>query len=233
MKAKVFAFVFARGGSKTVPRKNLRVVGGQTLLGRSIGIAKQVAGNNNVFVSTDSADIALEAEANDAQVIWRDSSIAGDDSPEWLSWQHAINEVSRLGVDFDVFVSVPTTAPLRSVSDVQACIDALESFIDCVVTMTPAAHNPAFNMVTTTDDNLIRLGSDDSTSIFRRQDTPSLFNLTTVAYAAHPDFVLTHNSLWEGRVRGVLVPQERALDIDTEWDLHIADLVLSEMEKNG
>ena len=233
MKPDVVAFVFARGGSKSVPGKNLRVVGGRSLLARSIAVAQQVVGNDRVFVSTDSEKIALEAQANDARVIHRDGSLASDDSPEWLSWQHAITEVRELGIDFGIFVSVPTTAPLRAVSDVQACIDALDDSVDCAVTMTPATHSPAFNMVTRDQGNLIRLGAEETSSSSRRQDTPEMFNLTTVAYAARPEFILNHSSLWQGRVRGVNVPQERALDIDTEWDLHVADLVLSERDKNG
>ena len=233
MRPDVVAFVFARGGSKSVIGKNLRVVGSKTLLSRSIAVAQQVAGNDRVFVSTDLEEIALEAQANGAQVIHRDASLASDDSPEWLSWQHAITEVRGLGIDFGIFVSVPTTAPLRAVSDVQACIDALDGSVDCTVTMTPATHNPTFNMVTRGQRNLIRLGAEEVISTSRRQDTPEMFNLTTVAYAARPEFVLTHNSLWEGRVRGVIVPQERSLDIDTEWDVHVADLILSERDKNG
>lgn len=233
MNAEVMAFIFARGGSKTVPGKNLRVVGGKTLLSRSVSVAQQVAAKDQVFVSTDSEEIAREAQANGAQVIHRDATLAKDDSPEWLSWQHAITEVKKLGIDFKILVSVPTTAPLRAVSDVQACIDALDDSVDCAVTMTPATHSPAFNMVTRDQGNLIRLGAAETISTSRRQDTPEMFNLTTVAYAAHPEFVLTHNSLWDGRVRGVLVPQERALDIDTEWDVHVADLVLTDRDKNG
>lgn len=229
----VVAFIFARGGSKTVPGKNLRVVGGKSLLARSIAVAQQVAGNDRVFVSTDSEEIALEAQANGARMIHRDASLATDDSPEWLSWQHAIREVRGFGIDFGIFVSVPTTAPLRAVSDVQACIDALDDFVDCAVTMTPASHSPAFNMVTRDQGGLIRLGAEETSSASRRQDTPEMFNLTTVAYAARPEFISNHSSLWEGTVRGVTVPQERALDIDTEWDLHVADLVLSERDKNG
>ena len=229
----VVAFIFARGGSKTVPGKNLRVAGGKTLLNRSIAVARQVAGTDRVFVSTDSEEIALEAQAHGAQVIYRDAALATDDSPEWLSWQHAITEVKRRGIDFEIFISIPTTAPLRAVSDVQACIHALDDYVDCVVTMTPATHSPAFNMVTSDHSNLIRLGSEETGFASRRQDTPEMFNLTTVAYAARPEFILNNSSLWEGRVRGVTVPQERALDIDTEWDLHVADLVLADRDKNG
>ena len=229
----VVAFIFARGGSKAVPGKNLRVVGRNSLLARSIAVARQVVGNDRVFVSTDSQEIAQEAQANGAQVIHRNASLATDDSPEWLSWQHAITEARGLGIDFEIFVSVPTTAPLRAVSDVQACIDALDDSVDCAVTMTPATHSPAFNMVTRDQRNLIRLVAEEAISASRRQDTPEMFNLTTVAYAARPQFILNHSSLWKGTVRGVTVPQERALDIDTEWDLHVADLVLSERDKNG
>ncbi len=221
------AFIFARGGSKGVSRKNLRIVAGQTLLERSIRIAREIDGIREVFVSTDDDEIASEAVRHGAQVIRRGEDLSGDHSPEWLAWQHAITTVRGQGFRCDRFLSVPTTSPLRTPNDVAKCLEALDDKVDCVVTMTPSSHHPSFNMVVPNRNHLLTLAAENKKPMVRRQDSAPLFSLTTVAYSAHADFVLAHESLWEGRIRGVEIPQERALDIDTEWDLHLADLVLS------
>lgn len=230
--ADVCAFIFARGGSKGVPRKNLRAAGGISLLERSISTAKQVFRSDRVFVSTDDDEIASEAVRVGAQVIIRGPALSSDNSPEWFAWQHAITTLRERGVFCDVMVSIPPTAPLRLSVDIQNCVSALDSKTDCVVTMVKSPLHPAFNMVSRDDDGMVRLGFSGSPSVSRRQDARPLYAMTTVAYVAWADFVLSHDNMWQGRVRGVEIPPERALDVDSEWDLHVADLVLRERNKD-
>ncbi len=229
----VCAFIFARGGSKGVPGKNLRVVSGKSLLARSIDAAQQVVALEKVFVSTDDNVIASEAAQLGAQVVRRGPELSGDNSPEWAAWQHGISSVREMGVACEVMVSVPTTAPLRAVGDVRRCLEALDDSVDCVVTITPSSHHPEFNMVTQSEQGIVRPGGSGAGAVSRRQDVSPLYNLTTVAYAAFADFVLEHDTMWEGRVRGVEIPAERALDIDSEWDLFIANLVLRERQSDA
>lgn len=228
----VCVFIFARGGSKGVPRKNLRQAGGRTLLDRSIDVALGIPDAAGVFVSTDDDDIASVATERGVGVIRRGAELSGDDSAEWLAWQHAITEARDLGFTCEMFLSVPPTAPLRTPEDVRRCLDALVDEVDCVVTMTPSPHHPAFNMVSLDSEGFLRLGMSESPAITRRQDAPPMYSLTTVAYAARSDFVLQSSHMWEGIVRGIEVPVERALDIDSEWDLHVADLVLKESQSH-
>lgn len=228
MTQQLCVFIFARGGSKGVPRKNLRAAGGRTLLDRSIDIAAEIPDSAGVFVSTDDEEIASLSAARGARVIRRGPELSGDDSAEWLAWQDAISAARDMGFSCDIFLSIPPTSPLRISDDVIRCLDALDEEVDCVVTMTPSTHHPAFNMVSTNQNGFLRLGKSEAPEITRRQDAPTLFSLTTVAYAARADFVLKQSGIWQGLVRGVSIPPERALDIDSEWDLHVADLVLRE-----
>ena len=120
---RTFAFVFARGGSKGIPRKNLQLLDGNPLLAWSIEMGQSLSEVEQVFVSTEDAEIAEVASTFGAEVIQRPDHLAQDTSPEWLAWQHAIEWVQeRLGT-FDRFLSLPTTAPLRSLQDVQSCLD--------------------------------------------------------------------------------------------------------------
>ena len=116
---RTFAFVFARGGSKGIPRKNLHLLDGKPLLVWSIELGQSLPEMERVFVSTDDDEIAEVANVFGAEVIPRPAELAQDTSLEWLAWQHAINSVqARYGL-FDRFFSLPTTAPLRSQEDVR------------------------------------------------------------------------------------------------------------------
>src|SRR5690349_10660690 len=119
----VIAFIFARGGSKGIPRKNLRTLGGRPLLAWSIETAAACPEIDRVIVSTDDAEIAEVGRAHGAETpFMRPADLATDTSPEWLSWQHAIRTVRSQSGPFDLFVSVPTTSPLRRPEDISAAI---------------------------------------------------------------------------------------------------------------
>jgi N-acylneuraminate cytidylyltransferase len=222
--------VFARGGSKGVPRKNLRMLAGKPLIGHAIKAARACRSIERTIVSTDDPEIAAVARSYGAEAPFiRPAELAQDDSPEWAAWQHAIRTLERLwDTEIAILVSVPATAPLRAVEDIEACVSALrESDADAVITVTPAERNPYFNMVTLDGDHLARLAVVSDRRFYRRQDAPVVYDMTTVAYAARKDFVMRANSLFDGKIKAVIVPKERALDIDTELDLAFAEFLLA------
>jgi len=217
-----FAFVFARGGSKGLPGKNIKPLGGIPLLGHSIRIALATPGVEKVFVSTDDQEIADVAVEYGAAVIMRPPELATDTASEWLAWQHAVNYVRAEFGDFQTFVSLPATSPLRAVEDVEKCLEALTEGVDVVVTVTEAARSPYFNMVVRDAEGISSVVLANS-GVRRRQDAPAVYDMTTVAYVTTPDFILKTQSLFEGKVRSVIVPKERAADIDDAYDFLIAE----------
>jgi CMP-N-acetylneuraminic acid synthetase len=222
MNMRTFAFIFARGGSKGLPGKNIKPLGGIPLLAHSIRLGQELPVIDRVFVSTDDAEIADIARQFRADVIDRPASMATDDASEWLAWKHAIAHVrDDLQQSFDVFLSLPATSPLRGHSDVENCLQALDLAADVVITVTPSARSPYFNMVTKDESGFARvvLGS---AQFNRRQDVPPVYDITTVAYVTRPDFVMSSNRLFDGRVRAVVIPKERAVDIDDEFDFKVA-----------
>jgi len=230
---KAVAFIFARGGSKGLPGKNIRPLGGKPLIAWSIEHALAVKRIEQVIVSTDSEEIAEVARAHGAEVpFMRPAELAGDKSPEWLAWRHALNFLLETrGSLPDAMVSVPTTAPLRLPIDIENCLDQYEKGgADMVITVTDAHRSPYFNMVTNNEDGTVGLVISPQSRIARRQDAPVVFDMATVAYVARPEFVMTHNALFEGRVRTVHVPTERAIDIDTLLDFQMAECLLKVRE---
>jgi N-acylneuraminate cytidylyltransferase len=223
---RTFAFIFARGGSKGLPGKNVRLLGGVPLLACGIRLAQSIDKIDRVFVSTDDSYIASVAREYGAEVIVRPAELATDTASEWMAWRHAIVHVrEELDLDFDVFLSLPATSPLRNQDDVRACLAMLRDDTDVVVTVTPSSRNPYFNMVREDVNGYSHILLSDA-NFTRRQDAPVVFDMTTVAYVTRPDFVLDYAGLFEGRVKSVVVPKERAVDIDDEFDFRVAEALL-------
>jgi N-acylneuraminate cytidylyltransferase len=228
---KVVAFIFARGGSKGLPQKNIKPLHGKPLIQYSIEVALATTGIERVFVSTDDSDIAAVARRSGAEVIDRPAELATDTSPEWLSWCHAIEYVRTTCTNFDIFVSLPATSPLRNESDVSSAILKLvEQKADICIAVTPANRSPYFNMVKQKCDGTVELVNIPESGVYRRQDAPEVFDITTVVYAAKADFILNNNALFDGKVTSILIPKERAVDIDDIYDFMLAEAIV--MEKN-
>lgn len=224
------AFIFVRGGSKGLPGKNIRPLAGKPLIAWSIEHARAVQRIGRVIVSTDSEEIAAVARAYGAETPFiRPAELARDDSPEWLAWRHALEYVrAEEGRLPDAMVSVPATAPLRLPQDIENCLDEFEKgSVDMVITVSDAHRSPYFNMVKTNADGTVGLVIPLTAAISRRQDAPPVYDMATVAYVARPEFVLAHSAVFEGRVRAVNVPAERAIDIDTLLDFQMAECLMN------
>ena len=230
---KTYAFIFARGGSKGVPRKNIKEICGKPLIAYSIELAKEIECIEKIYVSTEDANIVNIAKKYGADIIPRPRDLAQDDSSEWLSWQHAVKWLGTKGESFDIFVSLPTTSPLRNKKDISQCLASLDEKTDMVVGITEATRSPYFNMVKKNDDGFIDVLIKNDNCYTRRQETPVVFDLTTVAYVSRPDFIIKSSGIFDGRVSGVEIPAERALDIDTELDFEIAEFLMDKVLKSN
>ena len=228
----VFGVVFARGGSKGLPGKNLRHVGGRSLLSHAIAAGQKADLVDKVLVSTDSHEIMLAAAPLGAEVPFlRPAELSEDHSPEWGAWQHLAGYLMACGAaDSDLLVSVPTTAPLRLPKDIDQAVNTFQNGnFDVVLTVTESARSPWFNMVTRDYSGRVQLTlQGGNTDLHRRQDAPQVFDITTVAYVTSLGFVQQAKRLFDGSVGSVTVPGERAIDVDTELDLRIADFLMME-----
>lgn len=231
MKPYILGAIFARGGSKGVPRKNIRPLAGKPLIAHAIETAKAVSLIDRVIVSTDDQEIADVAKQYGADVpFMRPSELAQDKSPELLAWKHAIETMeAQLGHAVDVMVSVPTTSPMRAPEDVEACLELLlESDADIVITVTEAHRSPYFNMVTLDADQNAKLAIPPvGGAVVRRQDAPVVYDMTTVAYAVRGSYIKTTSAVMAGKVKAVVIPKERAIDIDTILDFEMAEFLMS------
>ncbi len=221
---KYTAFIFARGGSKGVLDKNIRAVAGKPLIAHSIETALSSSYIKRVVVSTDSRKIADISKQCEAEVLMRPAELAEDATPELLAWKHALSVTPSLE---GLFISLPATSPLRQLEDIDSAIESfLKNKNDIIFGITPSHRNPYLNMVKIKNDNTIELVNPGVEAV-RRQDVPSVFDVTTCIYVAKTEYIKNCSTLMQGKVGYTIIPPERSLDIDTEYDLYLADLLLT------
>jgi len=224
MKLNIVPFIFARGNSKGIKNKNLLKFNNTTLLGNAILQAKKIKYAKKIFVSTDNIKIRKEALKHKAEVPFiRPKNLSTDTSPEIFAWRHAVNFLNnKLNIFPDYVVSVPTTSPLRRISDINKCLSlAIKNKLDMVFAITNSSKNPYFNMLIKKKGKL-QIVLKRNKKISRRQDAPKSFDLTTVCYVFKPNYIKSNFNLFSGKVGYVHVPKQRALDIDDIWDYRTA-----------
>jgi N,N'-diacetyl-8-epilegionaminate cytidylyltransferase len=230
-KSQTVAFIFARGGSKGIPRKNIRLLAGKPLIAYAIETGLAAPSVDRVIVSTEDEEIADISRRYGAEVPFlRPVELAGDTASEWHAWQHALRAVQEAdGTDaVGIFVCLPPTSPLRSIEDVEHCVRELElGEADMVYTVTEAGCNPYYNMVELDAGGYARVVMAQGARPYRRQDAPIVYNSTTVAYAVKPSYVFEAKSFFAGKVKAVKVPPERAVEIDSELDFRFAEFLMS------
>ncbi len=212
---------------KVYLEKNIKPLAGKPLLQYSIDTALASDLIEQVFVSTDDQAIAQVAIEGGAILIERPAELATDQSPEWLSWRHAVEWATEHYGSFDGFVSLPATSPLRSQEDVEAAILKRQAeTADICIAVTPASRSPYFNMVKYNEAGFVELVNQPEGEVSRRQDAPKVFDITTVVYATTPEFVLNSYGLFSGKVASIEVPKARAVDIDDIYDFRLAEAII-------
>ncbi|MEX0501974.1 hypothetical protein AB3X55_00090 [Alphaproteobacteria bacterium LSUCC0719] len=226
----IWSCVFARAGSKGVPKKNLRKINGISLIERAVLKAKSAPAIDKVFVSTDCDDIINMAKSAGAEVLFkRPRNLASDTSPEILSWKHLIGcWHERYQTLPDLFVSVPTVCPLVDPNDLEQTIRChLNSSSDITITATQDHSKSAFLSGIENDQGFSFLSEN---KFFQRQEGPDIFKLVAGCYVTTPGYIESVDSIKEGKIGISEISQEKAVDIDTEFDFLVAKLLLENSE---
>ena len=227
------AFIFARGNSKGLVKKNIKLFNGKPLISYAIELALESKLYDHVIVSTDSEEIAEISKAFGAEIpFMRPKELALDDSPELLSWKHAINSFEQeFGYKLKSFSSIPCTSPLRKKADLININNMyIENKFDLVLGITETYHSPQFNMVYKNKDNSMKIMMPPSTNVTRRQDSEKCYNITTIGYASSPEYIVNTDNIFDGKIGCCLIPRERSIDIDDQNDFDIAEFLYNKRE---
>jgi N-acylneuraminate cytidylyltransferase/CMP-N,N'-diacetyllegionaminic acid synthase len=221
-----------RGGSKGVPRKSLRVVAGQSLLARAIYGARQCRVLDEVVVSTDDAEMAQAAAACGARVpFMRPAELAQDGSSKWDVFRHLVLEWERMdGRRVELIADLDTGVPMRTSADIEASVELLRrTDADVVATAYEADRNPYFNMVEEMPDGSVKVVMKGERPLTCRQEAPVVYSLSPSIFAIKRDALWTYEHWSQAKFRVHVIPRERAMDIDTELDLHLVEFLMSRL----
>ena len=224
----ILALIPARAGSKGIPGKNLALVAGKPLLAWTVEAARRSTHCTRLVVTTDSDEIAAVANRCGAETPFRrPQHLAADSTPGIAPVLHALTwlEVEE-NYRPECIVMLQPTSPLRTAEDVDAAVElATARAADAVVSVTPAEHHPFWMKRLSEDGRMSDFMSSD-VPVVRRQDLPPVYALNGAIYLARRDVLVERENWYTEHTYGYVMPAERSLDIDTPWDLRLADLLL-------
>lgn len=232
-KHKVVCVIPARGGSKGVPRKNIKQLGGKPLIAYTIEQALQSQYIDRTIVSTEDMEIADIAKQYGAEVpFMRPEALAGDQVATVDVLLHAINWLEEEDkYNFDILVLLHTTTPLRAVEDIDACIKMLEDTkADNIFSVTEAHRNPYFNMVEITPQGKVQLSKDGSFS--SRQSAPKVYDMNSSIYVWWKDILKSERKIFLEDSHVYIMSKARSIDIDDNIDFMIAEIMMNVQNKN-
>lgn len=225
-------FIGARGGSKGVPQKNIRLLGGKPLIAHTIESALDSNCFDSVVVSTDDKNIAKIAKNFGADVpFMRPKKLGLDNTSMDDVIIHGIKKMASKGMKFDILVNRDCTVPFISVSDIRNSIDLLKtSKNDMVCGVYPQHHNPYFNMMELNSQGFLRFSKKRKYRIMSRQSAPIVFQVNGLFVLNVTQF-LKFKKIYMPKIIPFEISPERGFMIDTEFEFQIADLMAKKMIK--
>ena len=224
----ILCTICARGGSKGVPKKNIREVGSKPLIAHTIEHALHWDRETDVVVSTDSEAIAEIAREHGAKVPFiRPAELATDTAAKLPVIKHAVTEAEQaFETAYTHIVDLDATAPLRNVEDVENCFQAVVgSDAHNAYTVTEADKNPYFNMVEVNNAGYASLSKTRESDVVRRQDAPSVYEMNASVYVFERQFLMDTDSVHGEKTKISVMPPERSVDIDRPIDLGFVEFL--------
>jgi len=227
------AVIPARGGSKGLPRKNIRHINGKPLIYYTIKEAQESKFLDRTIVSTDDKEIAEIVISYGVEVITRPADLAMDDTPSLPVFRHAIQYLEDVcDTYYNTIVILQPTSPLRTAADIDGAVSKyLQTGCGSVVSVCKTEHPP--HWMYTLKGDILKPVIEGGDKIIRRQDIPEVYRLNGAVYVTHRDNIMKQNRVITDDTRAFIMPEEKSIDIDTELDFKLVELLLKEKEKRG
>ncbi len=230
-KPSILAVVPARGGSKTIPRKNLALLNGLPLLAYPIRLGLESALVDRVILSTDDEEIAAAGKELGAEVpFMRPDDLAADDTPDRPVFRHVLEFLAeREGYKPDFVLNLRCTTPLKTVDDIREVVETWrKTGSDSVRTMTrvEGVFHPYWMYRHEGDLAKTFVEDLEIDKYYQRQTLPPVYRLNGLVDGIRADVILNHASFWGDEIAMVETPEIRSVDIDTELDLQMAELLV-------
>lgn len=221
----IVSIVPARGGSKGIPRKNIKLLNGKPVIFYSIEASNSCPLIKNTFVSTEDEEISKISTSFGANVIERPFELASDTSSSIDVICHTLDFLENNDVLPDVFVLLQPTSPLRSSKDIEKAINLfLKNDCDSLVSVCELDHQSLLNF-SLKDDYLIQ-NTDKSFFNSRRQDLPNYYTLNGAIYITTPLFIRKNKSFYSNKTIPYIMSKNNSIDLDTPFDFKLAEFLL-------
>ncbi|MCH5327499.1 MAG: acylneuraminate cytidylyltransferase family protein [Coprobacter sp.] len=225
---KILYVITARGGSRGIPRKNIKSLGGKPLIAYSVELARSLSADEDICVSTDDEEIIRVVEGLGLHVPFRrPAELSGDHSGSYEVLLHALDYYESIGRHYDVMVLLQPTSPFRKESFVREALELYTPDIDMVVSVRAAASNPYYHCYKEGNDSFLQPVMGD-VRFTRRQDAPPVWEHNGSIYVINTSS-LRKMSLGEfTRCRKYVMDDMYSVDLDTLFDWKVAELLLRE-----
>lgn len=224
----VLAIVPARGGSKGVPKKNIKMLEGKPLINYTLDVVEAFKSDNfDIVVSTDSLDIASVAkEHGAAEVVMRDEKLSNDKAPMVPVVLHALKEMSKItGKVYDALILLQPTCPFRAKYDIEETMTALSTGThDTVISFCQVSDSHPARMYTQTNGKMECLQK--SNEFKNRQDLPPTYLRSGLIYASTVRYFCSNQSFYSDAMYPLIVDEWRSINIDERLDFYLAEAVI-------
>ncbi len=220
MNKDILVVIPARGGSKGLPGKNIKVFKDKPLIGHTIDFAKEFFTNDSICVSTDSYEIKEVAEKYIPIDFIRPAEFATDNSSSYDVLMHAINFYKQRDISFEYILLLQPTTPYRKAEHLKEILDLkFETDLDMVVSVNETSSNPYYNLFEENENGLI--SKSKKSDFVRRQDCPKIYEINGAYYLISVKSLLSKPISKFEKIKKYLINDEKYyLDIDNQadWD---------------
>ena len=219
--------ITARGDSKGVPDKNIKLLGGKPLIAYTIEAALGVFPAERIIVSTDSEKIKQAAEKCGIEVPFlRPAELATDTASSYDVILHAMDQANQLGIIYDTVILLQPTSPFRNAQHIRGALALLRENDDMVVSVKVSEENPYYSLFEENSDGYLSRSKEGSFT--RRQDCPNVFSYNGAIYVMRAESLRKETIGSFKKVRKYVMSDLESLDIDTPLDWKLAELIMKE-----
>jgi len=225
---KRLAVICAREGSKGVPGKNLRLLGGVPMIVHTIRQADKCGVFDSLAVSSDSGEILSVAKAFGVKhLVQRPPEMATDTASKVPAIRHCVAEVEVTTDKFDYVADLDCTAPFRLPSDIVAAFEKIQTAgVSTLISGTRSRKLPYFNIVELNEQGFVRISKLTNPPLIRRQDSPICFDMNASIHIWRRDVLFSSDARFQDDTILFEMPFERSIDIDTEIEFVMNDLLM-------
>lgn len=232
----VLCTICARGGSKGVKNKNIRLLNGKPLIAHTIEQALESNLFDHVVISTDSDQIAEVAKQYGGEVFFTRSEMLSSDTAGKLDVikDALIKSEAYYGKEYNYHVDLDATSPLRDVADITKSFQQfLKDKNENLITGMTSRRSPYFNLVEVDMNGKVFLSKKLDKPVLRRQDSPKCFDMNASVYIWTRDALLNNSTLFTDKTGLFIMPEERSIDIDAELDFEFVEFLMRKLNVKG